>query len=72
MSGLEVSWVGGLFEVGELLLAPFRETVARLRPDARPRPPLGTSLDGAVALARFVARGDDSPVHAPWARDYVL
>lgn len=72
VSGVGVSWVGGLFDVGDLLLAPFRETVTRLRPDARPRPPLGTSLDGAVALARLAASGGVAPVPEPWARDYVL
>ncbi len=46
------SWGGGLFDTGELLLAPFRNEVLDRIPEARFVPPLGGSLDGALLLAR--------------------
>lgn len=46
-----VSWSGGLFAAADLLVSPFVEEVQRLLPAARPTPPLGDPLDGAVLLA---------------------
>jgi N-acetylglucosamine kinase-like BadF-type ATPase len=47
-----VSWGGRLFDVGDLLLVPFRAAVLDQLPEASFVPPRGTSVDGALALAR--------------------
>ncbi|MFG1975350.1 N-acetylglucosamine kinase [Nonomuraea fuscirosea] len=59
-TGIEpvISWGGRLFDAGDLLMEPFLATVRALVPEARPTPPLGTSVDGALALARAAARGE--------------
>lgn len=46
-----VSWTGRLFEVRDLLLTPYRRTLARRCPAARLTSPVGTPLDGAARLA---------------------
>ena len=46
------SWAGRLFDVGDLLLDPYKETIVSTRPDAVVTPPAGTPTDGALALAR--------------------
>lgn len=46
-----VSAVGSLTAAGELLLAPFREALARRCPTAQYVAPQGTALDGALSLA---------------------
>jgi N-acetylglucosamine kinase-like BadF-type ATPase len=53
-AGLEpvFSWGGRLFDAADLLMDPFQSTVRALLPDARFTPPLGTSADGALALAK--------------------
>ncbi len=48
-----VSWCGGLFAAGELLLEPFRAELARRARHLEPREPVGTALDGAELLARL-------------------
>jgi N-acetylglucosamine kinase-like BadF-type ATPase len=48
---VEVSYAGGLFEAGDLLVEPFKEALAGLSPRARVVPPRGGSLDGAGTLA---------------------
>jgi N-acetylglucosamine kinase-like BadF-type ATPase len=56
-TGAVVSWAGGLFDVGELLLSPFATEVRRLLPDAELRPPAGDAVTGARLLA-----GQDEPI----------
>lgn len=58
-SGLEpvFSWSGRLFDAADLLLDPFLNTVRNLLPGARFAEPLGTSADGALALAGAAAEG---------------
>jgi glucosamine kinase len=46
-----VSWHGGVFGAGPLVLEPFLDQVRAAMPTARPRPPRGDALDGAAALA---------------------
>jgi glucosamine kinase len=46
-----VSWHGGVFGAGRLVLDPFLERVRTTMPTAHPRPPRGDALDGAAALA---------------------
>ncbi|MCG5217997.1 BadF/BadG/BcrA/BcrD ATPase family protein [Streptosporangium soli] len=64
-SGLEpdVSWGGRLFDAADLLMEPFQHTVRMLLPGARLTPPLGTSADGSLALARAAADGSIQPRH---------
>lgn len=52
-----VALTGGLFKMGEPLLAPLREELARRLPWARPVPAEGDPLDGAVRIARDLAAG---------------
>ncbi len=46
-----VAYVGGVFEAGELILAPLRESIALVAPDAYLAPPLYAPVIGAVKLA---------------------
>jgi N-acetylglucosamine kinase-like BadF-type ATPase len=46
-----LSWTGGLFDVGDLLLEPFIARVAAARPELVARPPLGSALAGGHRLA---------------------
>jgi glucosamine kinase len=46
-----MSWAGGLFDVGALLLDPFVEQVRRLAPSATLRPPAADALTGGLMLA---------------------
>jgi N-acetylglucosamine kinase-like BadF-type ATPase len=48
---VEVSYVGGLFAAGELLLAPFSRGVRGVLPQASVVAPRGSSLEGARVLA---------------------
>ncbi|HLS13124.1 MAG TPA: BadF/BadG/BcrA/BcrD ATPase family protein [Beutenbergiaceae bacterium] len=52
-----VTWGGGLFDVGDLLIEPFRNHVQQLLPDVQLDQPAGTGLDGAMLLAQQVAAG---------------
>ncbi|WP_435881753.1 N-acetylglucosamine kinase [Streptomyces parvus] len=54
----EVALTGGLFRMGEPLLAPLREELARLLPGARVTVPSGDPLTGALRIARALAAGD--------------
>jgi N-acetylmuramic acid 6-phosphate etherase len=63
-----VSYTGGVFEAGGLLLEPFLEALHKLRPEADPVPPVGTGLDGAVALAALIEREGDVPRDLPFVR----
>jgi N-acetylglucosamine kinase-like BadF-type ATPase len=47
----EVALTGGLFRMGEVLLAPLREALARRLPGARVVPAAGDPLDGALLVA---------------------
>ncbi|PSK74335.1 ATPase [Streptomyces sp. CS149] len=54
----EVALTGGLFRMGEPLLAPLREELARLLPGARVTVASGDPLTGALRIARALAAGD--------------
>ncbi|TMR98136.1 N-acetylglucosamine kinase [Nonomuraea basaltis] len=64
-TGLEpvFSWGGRLFDAADLLMEPFQSTVRESLPGARFAPPLGTSADGALALAKAAADGSVQPHH---------
>ena len=51
-SEIDVARLGNLWDAGDLLDAPFRAGLAARRPSARVIATAGTSLDGAIALAR--------------------
>ncbi|MFE3493953.1 N-acetylglucosamine kinase [Streptomyces sp. NPDC059175] len=51
----EVALTGGLFLMGDALLGPLREALARRVPQARQVPAAGDPLSGAVALAAALA-----------------
>ncbi|MFI0167987.1 N-acetylglucosamine kinase [Streptomyces sp. NPDC017095] len=53
----EVALTGGLFRMGEPLLAPVREELARRLPHAREVPAEGDPLHGAVRIATDLAAG---------------
>lgn len=48
-----VSWAGSLFNVGELMLEPFKHHVIEMWPSARLMPPESKALHGAELLAQF-------------------
>jgi glucosamine kinase len=50
--GADVSWTGRLFAADDLLGVAFRRALADRAPGLRPVAPVGTGLDGALALAR--------------------
>lgn len=56
-----ISWGGGLFRAGDLLLEPFREEVLRALPDAELRTPTGNALSGALLMAWRASTGSISP-----------
>ncbi len=47
-----VSYVGGVFEAGELILGSLREEITRVAPHAEIAPPIDPPVIGAVNLAR--------------------
>ncbi|WP_336049129.1 N-acetylglucosamine kinase [Streptomyces sp. CA2R101] len=52
-----VGCTGGLFGLGEPLLAPLRGALAERLPHARPAAAAGSPLDGALAIAAALAAG---------------
>jgi glucosamine kinase len=50
-ASVTVSWTGGLFDVRDLMLEPFKLNVAEMWPTARLLAPKGTALDGGELLA---------------------
>ncbi|MFI1110733.1 MULTISPECIES: N-acetylglucosamine kinase [Streptomyces] len=54
----EVALTGGLFRLGEPLLAPLRAHVAQLLPQVRLVPAAGDPLEGALRLGLGAAAGD--------------
>ncbi|MFF9352525.1 N-acetylglucosamine kinase [Streptomyces sp. NPDC014734] len=54
----EVALTGGLFRMGDPLLVPLREELSRQVPQARAVPGSGDPLDGALSIARALAKGD--------------
>ncbi|MFD4799374.1 N-acetylglucosamine kinase [Streptomyces anulatus] len=56
--GGEVALTGGLFKMGEPLIAPLREELAQLLPGARVTTAAGDPLTGALRIARALAAGD--------------
>ncbi|WP_053171147.1 N-acetylglucosamine kinase [Streptomyces sp. SBT349] len=55
-AGGEVALTGGLFRMGEPLLAPVREELARALPDAAVVPAAGGPLDGALLIGGGLTR----------------
>ncbi|WP_406465165.1 ATPase [Streptomyces sp. NBC_01622] len=53
----QVALTGGLFRMGEPLLVPVREELAKRLPHAQLVPAAGDPLDGAVRIARDLAAG---------------
>ncbi|MFF2864447.1 N-acetylglucosamine kinase [Streptomyces rubiginosohelvolus] len=56
--GGEVALTGGLFRMGEPLIAPLREELARLLPGAGVTTATGDPLTGALRIAHALAAGD--------------
>ena len=56
-----VSYVGGAFNAGDLLLGPMRETLAKEVPAATLAPPLRTPVEGAAMMAIRAASEPPSP-----------
>lgn len=56
-----ISWGGGLFQAGDLLLEPFREEVLRALPDAELRRPISNALNGALLMGWHALTGSISP-----------
>lgn len=54
----EVALTGGLFRMGEPLIAPLREELAHLLPGARVTSATGDPLTGALRIAHALAAGD--------------
>ncbi|GAU71373.1 hypothetical protein SSP35_36_00120 [Streptomyces sp. NBRC 110611] len=54
-AGRTVAYTGGLFRIGEPLLAPLRSALAERLPRARPTAAAGSPLDGALAIAAGLA-----------------
>ncbi|NDZ98433.1 hypothetical protein G3I28_03640, partial [Streptomyces sp. SID10116] len=50
-------FTGGLFNLGDPLLAPLLAELAEQLPHARPVPAAGDPLDGALRMAADIARG---------------
>lgn len=63
--GYEVALTGGLFRMGEPLLVPLREELARLLPGARAVPGSGDPLIGALRIAQALATGGLRLPHHP-------
>ncbi|WP_371604396.1 ATPase [Streptomyces sp. NBC_01220] len=63
-AGYEVALTGGLFRMGEPLLLPLREELARQLPQARAVPGSGDPLIGSLRIARALATdGLRLPLH---------
>lgn len=56
-----VSYVGGAFNAGELLLDPMRQTLGREVPTATIAPPIRTPVEGAAMMALRAAQSPPSP-----------
>ncbi|MEU1369977.1 BadF/BadG/BcrA/BcrD ATPase family protein [Streptomyces sp. NPDC005803] len=57
-AGYEVALAGGLFRMGEPLIVPVREELARQLPHARAVPGSGDPLIGSLRIAQALAAGD--------------
>ncbi|KAF4409724.1 ATPase [Streptomyces lycii] len=57
VDGCPVALAGGLFRMGEPLLAPLREELAAVLPAARPEQAAGGPLEGALCIASALATG---------------
>jgi N-acetylglucosamine kinase-like BadF-type ATPase len=64
-----ISWGGRLFDAGEIVLEPFKEAVRSRVPGACLVDPNGSSVDGALLLAR---RSGDAPVQSHEPHIYVF
>lgn len=51
----QVAYVGGVFEAGELILAPLREEIKKVAPRAELAPPQEPPVIGAVQMARALS-----------------
>lgn len=56
-----VSYVGGAFNAGDLLLSPMREALRRDVPTATIAPPMRTPVEGAAMMALRAAQSPPSP-----------
>lgn len=65
VSECEVALTGGLFHIGDALLAPVRQELAALAPHARTVPAAGDPLAGAVLIASALAREELRLPHHP-------
>ncbi|MCM2415647.1 BadF/BadG/BcrA/BcrD ATPase family protein [Streptomyces sp. RKAG290] len=63
--GCEVALTGGLFRMGDPLLVPLREALARQLPHARAVPGSGDPLTGALRIAQALAADDLRLPHHP-------
>jgi len=48
----QVAYVGGVFEAGDLILAPLREEIQRFAPNAEIAPPIDPPVIGAAKMAK--------------------
>jgi N-acetylglucosamine kinase-like BadF-type ATPase len=53
----QVAYVGGVFEAGELILAPLREEIQHFAPRARIAPPIDPPVIGAAMMAKALRAG---------------
>ncbi|MFI1171815.1 N-acetylglucosamine kinase [Streptomyces melanogenes] len=65
VSECEVALTGGLFHIGDALLAPVRQELAALAPHARTVPAAGDPLAGALLIASALAREELRLPHHP-------
>ncbi|MEK7830641.1 MAG: BadF/BadG/BcrA/BcrD ATPase family protein, partial [Acidobacteriota bacterium] len=49
-----VSYVGGVFEAGELILKPLRQEIQKIAPNADVAPPLDPPVIGAAKMAQAI------------------
>lgn len=56
-----ISYVGGAFNAGELLLQPMREALSKEAPSAAIQPPVHTAVEGAAMLAAQAVIEPPSP-----------
>ena len=47
-----IAYVGGVFEAGDLVLAPLREAIHQIAPTAEVAPPLDPPVIGAAKMAQ--------------------
>jgi N-acetylglucosamine kinase-like BadF-type ATPase len=53
----QIAYVGGVFEAGDLILAPLREEIQRFAPNAEIAPPIDPPVIGAAKMAKAMYPG---------------